>query len=89
MCTAAVRVRIIISRGTMKRSWNAYDTGPFFDELVTATGKPRVAARRAVNLFKELSAEEMKARRSAAEMAIMDMGISFTVYSEGENIDRA
>ena len=73
----------------MKRSWNAYDTGPFFDELVTATGKPRVAARRAVNLFKELSAEEMKARRSAAEMAIMDMGISFTVYSEGENIDRA
>ena len=73
----------------MKSSWNSYDTGQFFDELVTPAGKARVAARRAVNLFKGLTVEEMAARRSAAELAIMDMGISFTVYSEGENIDRA
>ncbi|PLW68647.1 circularly permuted type 2 ATP-grasp protein [Pseudohalioglobus lutimaris] len=73
----------------MKSSWNTYDTGPFFDELITPAGTPRVAARRAVNLFKEMTNEEMNARRSAAELAIIDMGISFTVYSEGENIDRA
>lgn len=73
----------------MDSSWSTYDTGPFYDELVTPAGKPRVAARRAVNLFKGLSVEEMDARRAAAELAIVDMGISFTVYSEGENIDRA
>ncbi|RLQ22237.1 circularly permuted type 2 ATP-grasp protein [Seongchinamella sediminis] len=73
----------------MNNSWQAYDTGPFYDELITAAGKPRVVARRAVNLLQSLSEEEMSARRTAAELAINDMGVSFTVYSEGENIDRA
>ena len=73
----------------MNKSWKSYETGPFFDELITDAGKPRVAARRAVNMLQSLSAEEMSARRTAAELAINDLGISFTVYSEGENIDRA
>ncbi|GHD21158.1 hypothetical protein GCM10007052_31630 [Halioglobus japonicus] len=73
----------------MNKSWKSYDTGPFFDELITDAGKPRVAARRAVNLLQKLSREEMEARRNAAELAIRDMGISFTIYSEGQNIDRA
>jgi uncharacterized circularly permuted ATP-grasp superfamily protein len=73
----------------MNKSWNSYDTGPYFDELITPAGKPRVAARRAVNLLQGLSSAEMSARRSAAELTINDMGISFTIYSEGENIDRA
>ena len=49
-----------------------------FDELITSRGRPRVAARRAVNLMQELTGEEMSARRAAAELAIRDMGISFT-----------
>lgn len=73
----------------MNKSWKSYETGPFFDELITDTGKPRVAARRAVNMLQSLAKDEMSARRTAAELAINDMGISFTVYSEGENIDRA
>ncbi|QFU74666.1 circularly permuted type 2 ATP-grasp protein [Halioglobus maricola] len=73
----------------MNKSWKSYNTGPFFDELITDAGKPRVAARRAVNLLQKLSRDEMEARRNAAELAIRDMGISFTIYSEGQNIDRA
>jgi uncharacterized circularly permuted ATP-grasp superfamily protein len=42
-----------------------------------------------VNFFKSLSVVEMQARRMAAALAIKEMGISFTVYTEGENIDRA
>jgi uncharacterized circularly permuted ATP-grasp superfamily protein len=73
----------------MNKSWNSYNTGPFFDELVTSGGRPRMVARRLVNLLQSLSGEEMAARRTEAELAIKHMGISFTIYSEGQNIDRA
>jgi uncharacterized circularly permuted ATP-grasp superfamily protein len=73
----------------MIKSWKTDNTGAFFDELITPAGRPRVAARRLVKLLQSLSREEMSSRRAAAELAIRDMGISFTIYSEGKNIDRA
>ena len=75
----------------MSKPWSRYSTGHFFDELITPHGSPRATARRAVNFFKSLSVVEMQARRVAAALAIKEMGISFTftVYTEGENIDRA
>ena len=73
----------------MNNSWKFYNTGEFFDELLTSSGRPRVAPRRLVKLLQSLSGEEMSSRRAAAELAIRDMGISFTIYSEGKNIDRA
>lgn len=73
----------------MNRSWNCYDTGLFFDELVADTGKPRKAAQQVVETLQGFSSEEMQTRRTAAELAIKDMGVSFTIYSEGRNIDRA
>ena len=76
----------------MDNSWKHYNgpqAGDFFDELITDTGRPRVVARNAVKMLQALSAEEMAARRAAAELAIREMGISFTIYSEGKNIDRA
>tara|TARA_R110001592_G_scaffold363381_1_gene686578 strand:+ start:3582 stop:5030 length:1449 start_codon:yes stop_codon:yes gene_type:complete len=73
----------------MHNSWKFYNSGSFFDELITPKGKPRVAARRLVNLLQNLSPEEVSNYRTAAELAIRDMGISFTIYSEGKNIDRA
>ena len=76
----------------MNNSWKTYNgskAGDFYDELITDTGGPRLAARQAVKLLQELSSEDMAARRGAAELAIREMGISFTIYSEGKNIDRA
>ena len=73
----------------MNKSWKSYNTGPFFDELITPAGKPRVAARQVVNMLQGLSMEEMHTRRAAVELAIKEMGVSFTIYSEGRNIDRA
>jgi len=73
----------------MNNSWSSYKSGSFYDELITGRGQPRTAARAAVKLLQGLSAEEMAARREAADLAIREMGISFTVYSEGGNIDRA
>ena len=60
----------------MIKPWRNYNTGRFFDELMTERGSPRAVARRAVNFFKSLSVDEMQARRAAAELAIKEMGIS-------------
>lgn len=76
-------------RGAIINSWQTYDAESFYDELIKPDGKPRTAARNVVKMLRELSAEEMETRRAAAELTIRDMGISFTVYSEGSNIDRA
>jgi uncharacterized circularly permuted ATP-grasp superfamily protein len=40
-------------------------------------------------MLQGLSPEVMHTRRAAAELAIREMGVSFTIYSQGENIDRA
>jgi len=73
----------------MDKNWNRYKAAGYYDELITPNGTPRQVARPAVKLLKELPAEDLAARRTAAEVAIREMGISFTVYSEAGNIDRA
>jgi uncharacterized circularly permuted ATP-grasp superfamily protein len=73
----------------MNESWKSYPAGGFFDELITPQGQPRAAARGVVRLLQKLPGNEMAERRAAAELAIREMGISFTVYNEAGNIDRA
>ena len=60
-----------------------------YDELINENGQPRAAARRVVRQLDKFSEQEMQERHAAAELCIREMGISFTVYSDGENIDRA
>ncbi len=66
-----------------------YPSTDFFDELIAPDGQPRAAAR---TLFEHLDAIDgagLDARRDAVNAAIMTTGITFTVYSEAGNIDRA
>ena len=72
----------------MNKTWQGYNSSLFYDELLTSSGNPRTAARAMINFLQRLPEEEINERRSAAELAIRDMGISFTVYTEGGNIDR-
>ena len=71
------------------KSWTPYRQGEHFDELLTPAGKPRTAAKQAIKFLSSLSPEMSAQRRAAAELTIREMGVSFTIYSEGENIDRA
>ncbi|MEZ5566460.1 MAG: circularly permuted type 2 ATP-grasp protein [Gammaproteobacteria bacterium] len=73
----------------MKISWAAYDPGDRFDELIQAPGQPRPSAEALAAYLSSLTAKQLKARQDAAERSIVEMGITFTVYSEGQNIDRA
>ncbi len=74
----------------MTIDWRAYETNGFWDELITANGRARKGAGSLTRMLAELSDEELAARRTAAELAIRSMGITFTVYTgEGSgSIDR-
>ncbi len=60
-----------------------------FDELLEAPGKPRDGAGGLCEYFAGLAPEELEARHRAVDASIMAAGITFTVYSEAGNIDRA
>jgi uncharacterized circularly permuted ATP-grasp superfamily protein len=60
-----------------------------WDELRDADGGARPAAAEVLALVERLGVEELQARQAAAAADILTMGITFTVYSEGSNIDRA
>jgi uncharacterized circularly permuted ATP-grasp superfamily protein len=69
--------------------WSAYDPGGNYDDMVDLSGQPRPAARELAAHLARMSYQEVHDRQVAAERAIRSMGITFTVYSEGQNIDRA
>ena len=71
-------------------NWKNYAADDLFDELIRRSGRTRPGAGPLCRTFAKLSDEELRARRSASEMAIRSMGITFTVYAEeqGGNIDR-
>ncbi len=66
-----------------------YPTTEFFDELIASDGQPRPAARALFEHLDALDAAGLDERREAVNAAIMTTGITFTVYSEAGNIDRA
>lgn len=70
-------------------NFDSYDSGDFYDELITPGGSGRAPSRSLIAYLKKLTSNSLIGKQHAAELAIQEMGISFTVYSEGENIDRA
>ena len=72
----------------MAIDWRQYRSETF-DELVETTGEPRLAAERLIAYLSSLSSAELAERRLASALAIKVMGITFTVYSDGRNVDRA
>jgi uncharacterized circularly permuted ATP-grasp superfamily protein len=71
----------------MPIDWRQYKSETY-DELFAGPGEARVAAGKLVSYVGGLSAQELSERRLAADLAIKVMGITFTVYSEGQNVDR-
>lgn len=71
--------------------WKNYRVSGFYDELIRSTSRTRDWARPLCRFFSSLKDQELIDRKTAAELAIRSMGITFTVYSEeeGGSIDRA
>lgn len=60
-----------------------------WDELIAPDGTPRPAARALLDQLAALEHSELQERQTLAELDILTMGITFTVYSDGRGIDRA
>jgi uncharacterized circularly permuted ATP-grasp superfamily protein len=59
------------------------------DELLGESGEPHGVAAELMALIDEIGEEGLRERQQLAELDIAAMGITFTVYTDGQNIDRA
>ncbi len=59
------------------------------DELLDDDGTPRAVASALYHFLDEAGLDELRERQRISDLEILTMGISFTIYSDGENIDRA
>jgi uncharacterized circularly permuted ATP-grasp superfamily protein len=59
------------------------------DELIDESGLPQPVAAALMQLIDRIGEDELRSRQRIAELDILTMGITFTVYSDGQNIDRA
>jgi uncharacterized circularly permuted ATP-grasp superfamily protein len=59
-----------------------------YDEILTDKNRARPELSQLVNFLKKNSYNALSERSAAAELSIRTSGITFTVYSEGQNIDR-
>tara|TARA_B110000285_G_scaffold208013_1_gene247859 strand:- start:8540 stop:9988 length:1449 start_codon:yes stop_codon:yes gene_type:complete len=65
-----------------------YGNNKTYDELFSS-GKARSGLGELSKFLKSKTPAELNALRHDAELTIKSLGISFTVYSQGQNIDRA
>ncbi len=66
----------------------APETNRFFDEVFETEGLPRPHYKVMVERFNELSSEDLAARRQTANFFFLNQGVTFTVYSADEGIER-
>jgi uncharacterized circularly permuted ATP-grasp superfamily protein len=68
--------------------FDGYDPESFFDEVVAADGTPRPHYEALVRRMAGLSPQQMAERERVRDAAFREAGITFTVYGEGEGIER-
>ena len=69
-------------------NFNGYDIGGFYDEMFLPDGTPRPEARALVERIEGLPKGEFVRRHTAAEQALLNTGITFTVYGDEEGTER-
>jgi uncharacterized circularly permuted ATP-grasp superfamily protein len=72
----------------MGNLFDGYTIDGFFDELFEAPGRPRPHYRRLYERLSELSRDDFDERIRLADIAFLYQGITFTVYSAHEGIER-
>jgi uncharacterized circularly permuted ATP-grasp superfamily protein len=65
-----------------------YELNEFFDEMFEAGNKPRPHYQTLYERLSSLSVGEFNTRYRAADISFLYQGITFTVYSESEGIER-
>jgi uncharacterized circularly permuted ATP-grasp superfamily protein len=69
-------------------TFNTYDPGDFFDELINADGTPRPGAKILIDKIESLPPGDLALRQKAAETLLLKMGITFNVYGRDEGTEK-
>ena len=69
-------------------TFDGYDTGGLYDEMFRPDGTPRPEARLLVERIEALPDGELVRRHQAAERALLNTGITFTVYGDDQGTER-
>lgn len=72
----------------MPLDFNSYDTENFYDELIQSPGIPRPGAKILIERIASLQDGNILGRQKAAEAAMYNMGITFTVYGSDEGTEK-
>jgi len=72
----------------MPLDFKSYDTENFYDELIDSAGVPRPGARILIERIESLPDGDIVVRQKAAEAAMYNMGITFTVYGSDEGTEK-
>ena len=68
--------------------FSSYELGGFYDELFESPNNPHPGARLLLETLGELSEDELQKRHQAAELALMNMGITFNVYGSEAGVEK-
>ena len=65
-----------------------YEVGDFYDEMLEQNGAPRAATSHLALNLQSLSHEDLVARQTAADLALVRSGITFNVYSDNRGVEK-
>lgn len=68
--------------------FDGYDLGGFFDEMFASDGHPHPWCARLLKSLSQLSPQEMDLKRELADLAMLNQGITFTVYGDEKGIEK-
>ncbi|MBM3966263.1 MAG: circularly permuted type 2 ATP-grasp protein [Planctomycetes bacterium] len=83
----SIRTSNVITNGD-PLSIGSYDTKGFFDEMFTASGRPRPGVEFLVDRLECLPLGELQRRQRAADHELLNMGITFNVYGHAAGTEK-
>lgn len=67
---------------------DTYQTENFYDEMFAGDGRPRTQAQMLVRRLEALSDGELQRRQTAADLTLLNMGITFNVYGHAAGTEK-
>jgi uncharacterized circularly permuted ATP-grasp superfamily protein len=76
------------SSHSLSSLFGSYATGEFYDEMFAASGEPRPHYAQLAKTLGKMSPAEFRARCELADITLVNQGITFTVYGDGQGVEK-
>ena len=69
-------------------NFDNYKTGSFYDELFDESGQAHLHSKPLIDQINALSHKDLRRRQKAAELALHQLGITFSVYGDKKGTEK-